>query len=52
MRQLRQSNDKIAAIAYENGFCDLSHFNRTFKRFIGISPGKYRKSGRINSSAD
>lgn len=52
MRQLRQSNDKIAAIAYENGFCDLSHFNRTFKRFIGVSPGKYRKSDRINSSAN
>lgn len=46
MRQLRQSDEKIIAIAYECGFCDLSHFNRAFKRIAGTAPSAYRKACR------
>ncbi len=42
MVHLRGTNDKVSAIAMECGFGDLAHFNRTFKRHVGISPGAYR----------
>lgn len=44
MLQLRQSNEKIISTAYECGFRDLSHFNRTFKRIAGKTPFEYRQS--------
>jgi len=34
---------KITEVAYDVGFHDLSHFEKTFKRFVGVSPGNYRK---------
>lgn len=34
----------LAQVAIEVGFCDQSHFNRCFKRLVGVSPGKYRSS--------
>lgn len=44
-RTLLETTDRtIADIACETGFYDHSHFTRTFKRIIGVSPGHYRKS--------
>lgn len=43
MNQLRQSDEKIVAIAYDCGFRDLSHFNRIFKRIAGSCPSAYRR---------
>lgn len=44
-RTLLETSDRtIADIACEAGFYDHSHFTRTFKRIVGISPGLYRKS--------
>ena len=44
-RTLLESTDRtIADIACETGFYDHSHFTRTFKRVVGISPGRYRKN--------
>ena len=41
-----QSRDrKIATIAYDCGFNDLSHFNRAFRRRFGESPTAARTSG-------
>ena len=36
------SERTLAEIATAHGFCDQSHFNRTFKRFTGMAPGQYR----------
>ncbi len=33
----------IKDAAVETGFVDQSHFTRHFKRFVGVTPGQYRK---------
>lgn len=33
----------IAETAYATGFADQSHLTRQFKRFVGVTPGQYRK---------
>jgi len=40
--QLLESNVSLADIAMTTGFCDQSHFARTFKRLTGITPAAYR----------
>lgn len=41
--QLDTTDDSITDVAYSNGFNDLSYFIRTFKKYKGITPGKYKK---------
>jgi AraC-like DNA-binding protein len=33
----------IADVALASGFADQSHFNKAFKRTVGVAPGQYRK---------
>jgi AraC family transcriptional regulator len=33
----------LSDIALEAGFVDQASFNRTFRRFLGISPGRWRR---------
>lgn len=42
LRQADQHNNRVSAIAYEAGFCDLSHFNRCFRRRFGTTPSEVR----------
>ncbi|MCC6613916.1 MAG: AraC family transcriptional regulator [Anaerolineae bacterium] len=37
----------IADIAYQTGFSSQSHLTRTFKRFIGTTPGEFAKGSKI-----
>jgi AraC-like DNA-binding protein len=40
--QLKQKKHSLLTdVAYDNGFSDQSHFNRTFKEFTGMTPGQY-----------
>ena len=39
---LSSSHDTVAAIALDVGFYDHSHFTRSFKKAIGMSPSEYR----------
>lgn len=41
---LRTSDRSIAEVATTAGFRDLSHFGRTFKGRLGMSPREYRRS--------
>jgi AraC family transcriptional regulator len=45
-RQLRASDESLAAIAAGAGFSDQSHFSRTFKRLSGMTPASFRASFR------
>jgi AraC-like DNA-binding protein len=40
--RLRQSEDQVAAIAFDAGFNDLATFNRRFRRLMSVTPGVYR----------
>jgi AraC-like DNA-binding protein len=35
---------RITEVAYGVGFSDLSHFDRTFRKIVGLSPSEYRAS--------
>lgn len=38
-----QSEAGISQVAFDVGFNNLSHFNKTFKRVTGVSPKEYRR---------
>lgn len=43
MQELRNSSDKILAVAFRSGFSDIGHFNRKFREFANCSPSQYRR---------
>jgi len=45
-REISTTNCQLALIASRAGFCDQSHFSKTFKRMMGITPGQYRLAFR------
>jgi AraC family transcriptional regulator len=49
-RQLTETDRPLAAIACDAGFADQSHFTRTFRRIVGVTPAVYRRAaGRSKS---
>jgi AraC family transcriptional regulator len=48
-RKLAGSEMPIVDVALTAGFCDQSHFTRTFKRCTGVPPSRYRESFRNTS---
>jgi PAS domain S-box-containing protein len=44
-RRLRETNQSLADIAIETGWCDQSAFTRHFSRYAGMAPGKFRALG-------
>ncbi len=48
-RRLLESSDMSCTdVAYETGFGDQSYFIKQFRKWMGITPAKYRKSCRIS----
>ncbi|WP_026703577.1 AraC family transcriptional regulator [Flavobacterium soli] len=41
-KKLLDQNTDLTEIAYHYNFTDLAHYSKTFKRFIGVSPTKYK----------
>ena len=36
----------VKEVAYNLGFCDEYHFSKQFSKHTGVSPGKYKRSGK------
>jgi len=47
-RLLETSDVSCTDIAYETGFGDQSYFIKQFRKWMGITPAKYRKSCRVS----
>jgi AraC-like DNA-binding protein len=39
-----QTNSSLAQIAIECGLADQAHLNKSFRRFVGESPGAWRRA--------
>lgn len=44
--------EDLTELAFEAGYADQSHFNRTFREFTGCSPGDYLRYGLDNVPRD
>jgi AraC family transcriptional regulator len=45
-RQLSTSDDPLVEIALAAGFADQSHFSKTFKRLMGLTPAEFQRHFR------
>jgi AraC-like DNA-binding protein len=45
-RRLRATDQSLADIAMDTGWCDQSAFTRHFSRYAGMAPGRFRLLGR------
>jgi len=53
--ELALGKKKVAAIAFDLGFCDQSHFTRSFRRFTGMSPSAFanmQMDKRVRNGSD
>jgi PAS domain S-box-containing protein len=41
---LTNSDMTLGSVALESGFCDHSHFSRSFTAMFGVAPGQYRQN--------
>jgi AraC family transcriptional regulator len=49
--ELRRGEKTLSDIALAHGFADQSHFARTFKRFMNMTPDAYRKAHANTTNA-
>ncbi|ALS26643.1 AraC family transcriptional regulator [Paenibacillus sp. 32O-W] len=49
---LRETGDKIQAVAERAGYRDIDSFNRVFRRIVGMTPGAYRQQMQEPSPSD
>ena len=42
-KKLLMQDESVSEACYESGFENLSHFNKTFKKFTGENPSAFRK---------
>jgi len=50
-RYVRDISNDLTEVAFILGFADLSTFSRSFKRWTGLSPSRYRKRGKDKKEA-
>jgi AraC family transcriptional regulator len=44
--EIARTDAPLATVAAEAGFADQSHFTRLFRRYVGITPARYRREAR------
>ena len=47
-RLLADSSRRIHEVAEEAGYADVAHFSKSFKKYVGCTPGEYRNSAFEN----
>jgi AraC family transcriptional regulator len=50
-RELARSDAPLADVALAAGFADQSHFGRTMKRILGVTPAAFRAANGIRRTA-
>lgn len=46
LKDLKNTDDKVAIVAENHGFHNQEYFSRYFKKVMGISPAKWRQQNR------
>ena len=46
-KQLFYTDTPLTHIALESGFYDQSHFSHCFKKYVGVTPGSYKRNNNI-----
>ena len=46
-KKLFYTDTPLVEIALESGFYDQSHFTHSFKKYVGVTPGNYKKNSKI-----
>ena len=46
-KKLFYTDTPLVEIALESGFYDQSHFTHNFKKYVGVTPGSYKKNSKI-----
>ena len=49
---LVKTNDSMASIGQQVGFCDQSYFGTVFRRIVGMTPATYRRRSRDSATMD
>lgn len=48
-QKLLEEGKSVTEVAYATGFCDQSHFDRCFRKIVGLTPKEYKRSVRLLS---